>query len=452
MFNESNVVELKSKLIDEVKNEIIAFLNTRGGKIYVGVNDDGTINEAFLEESRDAISLKLSSWLQDAFYPLPSNLVAFDFNEDGVLEIDVEEGNKKPYYLKEKGPKPSGVYKRVGTSIRKYNEDEILRMIMDSRTYDYESDVSENQDLTFHFLNKFCDEHDITLGEKQMVTLGLKKTNGQFTNLGLLLSDESPVCVKVAEYDDQMNFKLKKTFEGPLLKVLLDTQDQAERMNDVSAVIDRKTWKRIETSSYPGNSLREIVLNAFCHTNYFIRSNIKIEFYKDKAKITSPGGLYKTTLEDMLKGVQTYRNERLVHLLDKLGLIENYGTGIPRTLNAYKGTGKEPEFYDSENFFIVYLPNLNYNDEINDKINDEINDKINDEINDLGLSIIRTVKSNPGIKANKIYEILSADDKGITLNMIRNSIRRELGKYIELRGSRKTGGYYLKNVSDNIGE
>ena len=345
-------------------------------------------------------------------------------------------------------PEIEQVYKRVGTSIRKCSEDEILRMIMDSRAYDYESDVSENQDLTFRFLNKFCDEHDIELSDKQMVTLGLKKTNGQFTNLGLLLSDESPVCVKVAEYDDQMNFKLKKTFEGPLLKVLLDTQDQAERMNDVSAIIDRKTWKRIETSSYPGNSLREIVLNAFCHTNYFIRSNIKVEFYKDKAKITSPGGLYKTTLEDMLEGVQTYRNERLVHLLDKLGLIENYGTGIPRTLNAYKGTGKEPEFYDSENFFIVYLPNLNYNDEIND----EINDKINDEINDLGLSIIRTVKSNPGIKADKIYEILSAGDKGITLNMVRNSIRRELGKYIELRGSRKTGGYYLKYVSDNAGE
>ena len=85
-------------------------------------------------------------------------------------------------------------------------------------------------------------------------------------------------------------------------------------------------------------------------------------------------------------------------------------------------------------------------------LTDEINDKINDEINDLGLSIIRTVKSNPGIKADKIYEILSAGDKGITLNMVRNSIRRELGKYIELRGSRKTGGYYLKYVSDNAGE
>ena len=355
MYCESSVVELKSKLTDEVKNEIIAFLNTRGGKIYVGVNDDGTISQSFIEEDRDTLSLKLASWLQDAFYPLPSNHVTFDFNENGVLEIDVIEGNNKPYYLKDKGPKPSGVYKRVGTSIRKCNEDEILKMIMDSKAYDYESDISENQDLTFRFLNKFCDEHDISLTDKQMVTLGLRKTSGLYTNLGLLLSDESPVCVKVAEYDDQMNFKIKRTFEGSLLKALLNTQEQVERINDVSAVIDRVTWKRIETSSYPGNSLREIVLNAFCHTNYFIRSNIKIEFYRDKAKITSPGGLYKTTLEDVLKGVQTYRNERLVHLLDKLGLIENYGTGIVRTLNAYRGTRKEPEFYDSENFFIVSL-------------------------------------------------------------------------------------------------
>ena len=132
----------------------------------------------------------------------------------------------------------------------------------------------------------------------------------------------------------------------------------------------------------------------------------------------------------MLKGVQTYRNERLVHLLDKLGLIENYGTGIPRTLNAYKDTGKEPEFYDSENFFIVYLPNLNYND----------------QISELGLSIIRTIKNNPDIKAGKIHEIISESDGKTTLEMVRNSIKRELKNYIELRGPKKIGGYYLKDV------
>ena len=191
-------------------------------------------------------------------------------------------------------------------------------------------------------------------------------------------------------------------------------------------------------------NITSAVFLSFCHTNYFIRSNIKVEFYKGKAKITSPGGLYKTlyktTLEDVLKGVQTYRNERLVHLLDKLGLIENYGTGIARTLNAYKGTGREPEFYDSENFFIVYLPNLNYRDQIND------------QITELGLSILRTVSGNPGIKADRIHEILSSEDKAITLNMVRNSIKRELRNYIELRGSRKTGGYYLKEIPHKPGE
>jgi len=92
----------------------------------------------------------------------------------------------------------------------------------------------------------------------------------------------------------------------------------------------------------------------------------------------------------------------------------------------------------------VYLPNLNYRD--------QINDQINDQITELGLSILRTVSGNPGIKADRIHEILSSKDKAITLNMVRNSIKRELRNYIELRGSRKTGGYYLKDVSDNAGE
>lgn len=67
----------------------------------------------------------MAGWIQDTFYPLPSNLVYGNFNRDGVYVIEVKEGNKKPYYLREKGPKPNGVYKRVGTSIRKCSDDEI---------------------------------------------------------------------------------------------------------------------------------------------------------------------------------------------------------------------------------------------------------------------------------------------------------------------------------------
>ena len=56
-------------------------------------------------------------------------------------------------------------------------------------------------------------------------------------------------------------------------------EEQTERLNDVKVIIDGNSFKRKETKSYPGASISEMVLNAFCHANYFIHSNVKIEFF-----------------------------------------------------------------------------------------------------------------------------------------------------------------------------
>ncbi len=305
MYRESSVSELKRELSESVKKEIIAFLNASGGSIYVGVDDDGKIYEPFLKEDKDKTLLILSSWLRDSIYPLPSSLVAFAYNDDGVLELDIKEGTNKPYYLTNKGPTSEGTYKRIGTSARKCSQDEIIQMIMDSHHYVFEKEISDNQELTFKYFEMVLKEKGIDDLEKQKVSLGLINSDGEYTNLGLLLSDQSPIEVKVAEYDDHMNFKLKKTFTGSLFKVLYDVQEQASRLNDISATIDSKTWIRKETLSYPGESLREIILNAFCHSDYFLRSNIKIDFFKDKCRIISPGGLFRSSIESMLSGTCT---------------------------------------------------------------------------------------------------------------------------------------------------
>ena len=65
-----------------------------------------------------------------------------------------------------------------------------------------------------------------------------------------------------------------------------------------------------------------LIINAFYHSDYFIRSNIKIEFYDDKVKITNTGGIYQATLEQNFDGVQTYRNTGLVNILSKLHYIK----------------------------------------------------------------------------------------------------------------------------------
>ena len=228
--------------------------------------------------------------------------------------------------------------------------------------------------------------------------------------------------------------------------------ENAANYNDVSAIIDNTSWKRIETISYPGASLREAILNAFAHANYFIRSNIKIEFYEDKVKITNPGGIFQATLEQIFDGVQTYRNPGLVNILSKLQYIENFGTGIPRILHAYENSVRQPEFLPSESFFILKMPNMNF-DPINDPINDLINDPINDpikfsqkvELSDFDLSIVRIISEKPGLNAKHILEELIHIFDNATIDMVKNSLKRKLIDICEFRGSRRTGGYFLKN-------
>ena len=96
-------------------------------------------------------------------------------------------------------------------------------------------------------------------------------------------------------------------------------------------------------------------------------------------------------MEDIMNGVQTYRNPKLVHILDKLNFIENYGTGIPRTMLAYNDSTKKPEFKATENFFTVILLNLNFD-----------NDQIKANISDFGLEVLKLIKEFPGIKVPEI--------------------------------------------------
>ncbi len=448
-YAENSLTELKEKLIDEVKKEITAFLNTEGGTIYVGVKDDGELAAPFDMKERDIMDVRLSNWIDDAIYPNASRLIKYDFNDDGVFTIHVTEGLDKPYYLKEKGPKPSGIFKRVGTTSRMATESEILLMLLDSRKYSYEEDVSDEQELTFHSFEEFCDENGLSHGERNMRSLRMVDKDGKFTNLGLLMSDQSPIVVKFAKYDKNLNFTTKKEYKGSLLKVLANVLENAANYNDVSAVILRGSWQRVETVSYPGASLREGILNAFCHCNYFIRSNIKVEFFDDKVRITNPGGIFEATLKEILDGVQTYRNPGLVNILNKLHYIENFGTGIPRIIEAYGNSSKKPIFDPRDNFFILTLPNLNHDDTVNDTVNDAIKNDAraiqDDKLGDMETHLLRVINMYPGLNTVKLTEKMRQNYSSVTLDIIRNTLRRKLSDYVEYRGAPRTGGFYVKS-------
>ena len=231
-YFEDEKTELKRELIDEVKSEIVAFLNSDGGTIFVGVEDDGTVIGFKDSNIKDEIDLKLGNWIRVAFFPKPSGLINFFFNEDDILEIQVSKGTSKP----------SGVYIRVGRSKRRASDDEILKMIMETRRYSYEEDISDEQDLTFKAFSRVLEDNEMKLTVRMMNTLGMKSRSGEYTNLAFLMSDQSDIVVKLAEYDSDMNFRIKKSFKGSLVKILSDVEEQTERLNDVKVVIDGSSF------------------------------------------------------------------------------------------------------------------------------------------------------------------------------------------------------------------
>ena len=129
--------------------------------------------------------------------------------------------------------------------------------------------------------------------------------------------------------------------------------------------------------------------------------------------------------------------------MSKLHYIENFGTGIPRILEAYEKSTKKVDFSVSDNFFIIKLPNLNYRDPVNDSVNDSEKIIVNNALNDVDLSILRMIQLNPGLNAKQISEKLHLQYSRITLDVVKNSLKRKLVQYVEFRGSPKTGGYFV---------
>lgn len=361
-YEESELVELKSILNEEVKTEIVAFLNSYlGGKIYIGVTNEGEVLKTNQKE-RDINESKIINWIRDeAIYPNCSEFVKTFYNEDNILVIEIIPGNNKPYFIKEKGLKPSGVYIRYGRNKSQASYDEITRMIMESNDIYYESLISEIQDLTFNTLKLKFEEKNLRFDEFKMTTSGFIKEN-KYTNLAFIFSDQYDIETKIGVYNglDRAVFKSKKEFNGSIIKQIDKTLEYFDLCNEIRIVIDGSPMRK-EYSSYYKKAVREAILNCYCHRDYFRRSNIKIEFFDDRCEIISPGGFHGgLTLEEALKGVQSFRNKFLVQLLHKLGYIENYSSGLNRIFKEYEKTNDKPMVLTSLCMFKVTFPNLNY--------------------------------------------------------------------------------------------
>lgn len=358
MIFETENIEFKSQFTEEIYKEVIAFANTDGGIVYVGIDNDG--NAIGLAEV-DQEYTRITNGIRDAIMPDVTMFVRFTIQDNKVVRIAVSEGTNKPYYLKGKGLKPSGVYVRQGTSSVPASPEQIRRMIKESDGDMFEEMRSMEQSLTFEAAAAAFRKYGVDFGPEKYRALGVTQKNDElYTNLALIISDQCAHTTKVAVFGDDSNttFKDNKEFGGSIFKQLEDTFTYLMLCNKTAATF--KGLERIEKQDYPEGALREALLNALVHRDYSFSGSVIINVNDEKMEFISIGGLLPgLSIDDIRIGISQPRNKNLAEMFHRLHLIESYGTGIRKIYKLYENCPLQPVIEATPNAFKITLPNMN---------------------------------------------------------------------------------------------
>ena len=355
---ETENIEFKTQFTEDIYKEIIAFANTDGGVIYIGIDDDGN---AVGLKNVDETYTRITNGIRDAIAPDVTMFIKYTIQENKVVRISVGEGSYKPYYLKSKGLKPTGVYVRQGTSAAQASPDQIRAMIKDSDGDVFETMRSMEQNLTFEEAATAFAGYRVEFSENKYRALGITlPSENIFTNLALIISDQCRHTVKIAVFADEANtqFRDSKEFCGSVFKQLDHAYEYLTLCNKTVATF--KGLERIEKKDYPEAALREALLNAIVHRDYSFSGSIIINVNDKQMEFISIGGLLPgLSPEDIKSGISQPRNNKLAEIFHRLRLIESYGTGIRKIYSLYEKCSEQPRIEVTTNTFKIILPNMN---------------------------------------------------------------------------------------------
>ena len=358
-MQENENIEFKELYTENIYKEIVAFLNSGSGTIYIGYNDNGEL--IGLENVKETEE-KISNGIRGKIVPDCSVFVSINNatldNKDYII-INVSKG-VNIYSLKDKGI-IKGTYIRNGSCSMSATEETVKQMIIKNSNITFETSVANNQNLTFNYIREAFMGINIDINNKNiMKNLFMLDNNGNYTNLALLLSDQNPYTVKVATYQsvNKTNFLDRKEFGGSLLEVYDKTLSYLKINSATYGLIDSSIREDIE--EYPEFILREIILNSLIHRDYSTLTSNIINIYKDDSiEFISYGSLYgNITIEDVLAGLSTSRNPHLQSIFMRLKRVEAIGSGLRRVNSYYKSKNLDFLVNALPSSFVVRLPRI----------------------------------------------------------------------------------------------
>lgn len=373
--SESSTLEWKREIPknEQLIKTAIGFCNQFGGKLVIGVDDNGTITgvpESTIERLLDYVDKTIYEATSSSIIP---RVYIQRFEDKAVVVIEIASGMNKPYYRSSEGI-DKGTYIRLGRSTLRATKEIIEELQWQSRGIDYESlpmrrasieDLNRSKVKQFLQNRKNKDDAKLTDHLLKAYDLITQEQTGSFpTVAGILLFGNSP-----QKYLSEAMI-ICSHFLGTSGRDTLATVDCEgtlfDQFNQAYGFILSRLYrsftirgpKREEVLEIPESAIREALLNALVHRNYHIKSPIKIAIYDDRVEFFSPGQFPGPMNMDHLKmGITYLRNPVICKIFREAGYIEKLGTGLLTIFSSYEERGlKIPELVDGENYVKCILP------------------------------------------------------------------------------------------------
>ena len=375
--NESLTVEFKSVWTkDKIRKTLVAFANTVGGDLYIGIDDAGVPVGVV---NPDEIIQALTSVIQDSIFPSLVNAVSTEILTIGenlqIVRIHVSPGRFRPYSLDPK--RSETVYIRVENTNRPASLEDLGDLIRANNVVPFERRISEQQNLTFSTLQQLCQEQHFPLDPKSHLQYGLWDPALQsFTNLGFICSDQSSFAAVLMEFadNDKLLVKRSRRIEGSVFALMDAIQAFVRDTNTAGWTFPTDgSFTRTEHFFVPPLVLREAVVNAVAHRDYLNTAPITVQITPDAVEIFTIGGLPGLEPDQILSGMATNcRNPLLAALLGKLHLMEGIGNGFRQLRHAYLDDDLSDLLTMAPRHFIIRLPRRNPTASAKDAVDNEL--------------------------------------------------------------------------------
>ena len=395
---ESSGIEFKRDDVrpEQLAKEIVAMANLKGGRLLLGVEDDGSISGVQRPD--------LEEWVMDTVFAAKVHPMLLPFYEEVALDdgervavVTISEGPSKPYVVRHQGREE--IYIRMGTTSRRATREQQARLHQAGGMLHTEVlpvsgtglDALDRQRLR-DYLQHVMRDTALPDSDQQWMTrlasLGFMTdsvgSERVCTIAGLLLFGLSPRRflrqggVRVMVFD-----ALEKTYaatfdealDGPLVGLWI-TPDGQEREFVDDGLIERiasvlrpylraengaigEGLRRDDVGRFANEVVREVLVNSLAHRDWTRLNDIELVVYADRLELTSPGPLPNTmTIEKMVAGQRCPRNPIIVDVLRDYGYVDARGMGVRNKIIPLvrQATGRDPAFEETEDYLKTTIP------------------------------------------------------------------------------------------------